>query len=115
MEFLEQFLGPLRSLGMDPLAYPLAVPMALCLRFARASLPWFNSGWMYAVTLVAGGLIGTEAWVVKDALPSLALVHCMTFVALTLSVQRITQLLAEKNDWPWLPKDNAFVKESSNG
>lgn len=111
MESLEQFLGPLRAAGLDPSAYPLGLPLAFAMRWARASLPWFNSGWMYSVALILGTLIGVEAWVTQATLPSLAMVHCFTFMAVTLSAQRILQYLADKNDWAWLPKDNAMVKE----
>ena len=112
---MDEFLGPLKSLGMNPADYPWAVPLALGLRATRSYLRSFGSGAMYGVALAFTVGIVAKARLEDGTLWSLAVQHGLVFLALTLILQRVAQAAADKVPWLALLRDNAGAEKLENG
>jgi len=108
MELVNEALA---GLGIPPVLVGTAVLLGIVLRFARAGVWWFGSGWMYVYALGLG-ILGGIVHAMKEKQASYdAVLTCLAMVAATLIVQRALQWAADSGKFPFLPRDNEWAKK----
>jgi hypothetical protein len=106
---MEEVLGFVRALGLDPALIGAAAPVAWLLRLARGAWLRFDTGWTLLSALASGLLLAGIHMAVGAGWRGIA-EAALSYAAVIMVIEEVLRKWAEKGNWPILPRDNALTQ-----